>query len=135
MRNHIYRHRVWVNAADARVRGISDNDTVMVFNDRGRVILKAYVTQRMMPGTVLIHGGAGVFLNDDGVDIGAAASTLLGGDTKAAPPAQATNRSRYESRGNHTMTQYGFFIDTSRCTGCQACGIACKEWHDIPPDG
>lgn len=31
------------------------------------------------------------------------------------------------------MTQYGFFIDISRCTGCQGCVIACKEWHDIPP--
>jgi anaerobic dimethyl sulfoxide reductase subunit B (iron-sulfur subunit) len=31
------------------------------------------------------------------------------------------------------MKQYGFFIDVSRCTGCNACVIACKEWHDIPP--
>lgn len=31
------------------------------------------------------------------------------------------------------MTQYGFFIDVSRCIGCQACVIACKQWHDIPP--
>jgi anaerobic dimethyl sulfoxide reductase subunit B (iron-sulfur subunit) len=30
------------------------------------------------------------------------------------------------------MTQYGFFIDLSRCTGCQACVIACKQWHDLP---
>jgi anaerobic dimethyl sulfoxide reductase subunit B len=30
------------------------------------------------------------------------------------------------------MTQYGFFIDISRCTGCNACVIACKEWHDVP---
>jgi len=31
------------------------------------------------------------------------------------------------------MTQYGFYIDTSRCTGCHACTIACKQWHDINP--
>ena len=31
------------------------------------------------------------------------------------------------------MSQYGFFIDTSRCTGCNACTIACKQWHDINP--
>jgi DMSO reductase iron-sulfur subunit len=31
------------------------------------------------------------------------------------------------------MTQYGFYIDTSRCTGCHACTIACKQWHDITP--
>jgi anaerobic dimethyl sulfoxide reductase subunit B len=31
------------------------------------------------------------------------------------------------------MTQYGFFIDLSRCIGCNACLIACKQWHDIPP--
>ncbi len=31
------------------------------------------------------------------------------------------------------MTQYGFFVDLSRCIGCNACVIACKQWHDIPP--
>jgi len=31
------------------------------------------------------------------------------------------------------MTQYGFFFDQSRCIGCNACVIACKQWHDIPP--
>jgi anaerobic dimethyl sulfoxide reductase subunit B (iron-sulfur subunit) len=29
--------------------------------------------------------------------------------------------------------QYGFFIDQSRCIGCNACTIACMQWHDILP--
>jgi len=31
------------------------------------------------------------------------------------------------------MTQYGFFFDQSRCSGCQACAVACKNWHGLPP--
>ncbi|MBW1997229.1 MAG: FAD-dependent oxidoreductase [Deltaproteobacteria bacterium] len=31
------------------------------------------------------------------------------------------------------MTQYGFLIDLSRCTGCNACVVACKQWHQIEP--
>jgi len=31
------------------------------------------------------------------------------------------------------MTQYGFFFDQSRCIGCHACTIACKQWRDIVP--
>lgn len=26
----------------------------------------------------------------------------------------------------------GFYIDQTRCTGCYACAVACKDWHDIP---
>jgi len=26
-----------------------------------------------------------------------------------------------------------FLIDTTRCTACRGCQIACKEWHDLPP--
>lgn len=25
-----------------------------------------------------------------------------------------------------------FFIDTSRCTACRGCQVACKEWHGLP---
>jgi anaerobic dimethyl sulfoxide reductase subunit B len=31
------------------------------------------------------------------------------------------------------MTQYGFFVDLSRCIGCNGCVIACKQWHDLSP--
>jgi formate dehydrogenase iron-sulfur subunit len=29
----------------------------------------------------------------------------------------------------------GFFTDTSVCSGCKACEVACKEWNQVPEDG
>jgi anaerobic dimethyl sulfoxide reductase subunit B (iron-sulfur subunit) len=31
------------------------------------------------------------------------------------------------------VTQYGFFIDQSRCIGCNTCNVSCMQWHDIQP--
>lgn len=31
------------------------------------------------------------------------------------------------------MTQHGFFIDLSRCVGCNSCTVSCMQWHNIPP--
>jgi anaerobic dimethyl sulfoxide reductase subunit B (iron-sulfur subunit) len=28
--------------------------------------------------------------------------------------------------------QMGFYFDQTRCTGCRACQVACKDWHDVP---
>jgi anaerobic dimethyl sulfoxide reductase subunit B (iron-sulfur subunit) len=30
------------------------------------------------------------------------------------------------------MTQYAFYIDTSACSGCKACQVACKDHHHLP---
>jgi anaerobic dimethyl sulfoxide reductase subunit A len=92
LRNHVYRHRVWISVADARARGIKDNDPIMVYNDRGKVVMPAYVTPRMMPGVVLLHHGGNYEPDESGVDFGAAASNLMGGDFKSClSPARATN--------------------------------------------
>lgn len=29
--------------------------------------------------------------------------------------------------------QVGFYFDQTRCTGCYACVVACKDWHGVPP--
>lgn len=29
--------------------------------------------------------------------------------------------------------QLSFYFDQTRCTGCYACGVACKDWNDVPP--
>jgi anaerobic dimethyl sulfoxide reductase subunit B (iron-sulfur subunit) len=28
--------------------------------------------------------------------------------------------------------QTGLYFDQTRCTGCYACVVACKDWHDVP---
>ena len=32
------------------------------------------------------------------------------------------------------MTQYAFYFDSNRCTGCRACQVACKENHGLGVD-
>lgn len=29
--------------------------------------------------------------------------------------------------------QYGFYLDTDRCVGCETCVVACKSWNDLEP--
>ena len=92
LRNHVYRHRVWINSIDAMHRGIRDNDMILVYNDRGKVAMPAYVTNRIMPGVAVIHHGGNYEPDAQGVDRGAAANTLMGGDSDSNfTPARSTN--------------------------------------------
>jgi anaerobic dimethyl sulfoxide reductase subunit A len=92
LRGHVYRHRVWINAVDAAKRGIKDNDQILVYNDRGKIIMPAYVTSRIMPGTTLIHQGGNYEPDENGIDRGASPNTLLGGDKASNfTPARSTN--------------------------------------------
>ena len=92
LRNNVYKHRVWINAADAQARGIKTNDMVKVFNDRGTILMPAFITCRIMPGIVLVHAGGKFIPDESGVDTGACPSVLLGGDFESCvTPAKATN--------------------------------------------
>src|SRR5262249_33738433 len=59
---------VWMNPADAAARGISDGETVRVFNDRGATVLPVKVTPRIAPGVVSIKEGAWFTPNGQGID-------------------------------------------------------------------
>ncbi len=69
-------HRVWINPDDALSRGIRDGDEVQVFNDRGRVAITAWLTERIIPGVVCIFEGAWYAPDEKGIDQGACANTL-----------------------------------------------------------
>jgi anaerobic dimethyl sulfoxide reductase subunit A len=63
-----YEQEVTINASDAKKLGIRTGDTVEVWNDRGKVVVPAYVTERCMPGVAVLHEGAWIDLDDNGVD-------------------------------------------------------------------
>jgi len=69
-------HQVWINSRDAGKRGIENGEAVKVFNDRGIVMLSAFVTQRIMPGVVAIFEGAWYAPDENGIDRGGCANTL-----------------------------------------------------------
>ena len=50
-------HRVWINPEDAEEKGICDGDLVYVFNDRGKVQIKALITERIVRGVLAIPQG------------------------------------------------------------------------------
>ncbi|MFC2019683.1 molybdopterin-dependent oxidoreductase [Chloroflexota bacterium] len=92
LRDHVYKHRFWINADDAAARGLKDGDLTRVYNDRGTVVMPAYVTSRIMPGVVVIHHGGRYLPDSSGVDFGASPSTLLGGDrSSCTTTAKASN--------------------------------------------
>ncbi len=63
-----YEQEVTINASDAAKLGIKTGDTVEVWNDRGKCIVPAYVTERCMPGVAVLHEGAWMDLDENGVD-------------------------------------------------------------------
>jgi len=69
-------HRAWINPVDAEPRGIQDGDQIHVFNDRGKVAITAWVTERIIPGVVSIFEGAWYQPDENGIDRGACANTL-----------------------------------------------------------
>lgn len=69
-------HQAWINAKDAETRGIKAGDDIHIFNDRGILAIKAFVTQRIKPGVISIFEGAWYQPDKDGIDQGGCANTL-----------------------------------------------------------
>ena len=57
-----------MNASDAARLGIKTGDVVELWNDRGKVVTPVYVTERCMPGVLVLYEGAWMDIDDNGVD-------------------------------------------------------------------
>lgn len=52
------REPIYINADDAKARGINDGDLVRVFNDRGQLLAGAVISENFPPGVARIEEGA-----------------------------------------------------------------------------
>jgi anaerobic dimethyl sulfoxide reductase subunit A len=67
---------LWMHPADAQKRSIGSGDTVAVWNDRGKVLIKAFVTDKIVPGVLAMPQGAWYRPDPDGIDAGGCINTL-----------------------------------------------------------
>jgi len=81
-------HVAWINPVDAEPRGILDGDTIHVFNDRGKIAIKVWVTRRIVPGVISIYEGHWYDPDENGIDQGGCTNTLT--DDAFSPGGAAT---------------------------------------------
>ena len=60
---------VWISETDAREAGIEDNDWIEVFNVNGAIAARAVVSQRVMPGMVMMYHAQERIINVPGSEI------------------------------------------------------------------
>ena len=74
----VARQRMWINPVDADARGIKMGDTCSVKSPAGEVRIEAYVTSRIIPGTIAIPQGAWhkADMYGDRIDNGGCVNTL-----------------------------------------------------------
>jgi len=73
-------HRVWINPVDAQPRGIANGDKVFVYNERGKLSITAWVTERIVPGVLAINEGAWYDPDEEGIDRGGCVNVLTSDD-------------------------------------------------------
>ncbi|MDQ7092086.1 molybdopterin-dependent oxidoreductase [Desulfosporosinus sp. PR] len=70
---------VFINAKDAKEKGINDGDTVLLTSQHGKTLRTAYVTERFIPGVLGLPHGSWVDMDEKtGIDTGGADNILCG---------------------------------------------------------
>lgn len=75
-----FENPVFINAQDAAEKGISTGDTVLIWNEYGKILRRASVLETVMPGVLGIPHGSWVDIDEEtGIDRGGAENVLSGG--------------------------------------------------------
>ena len=69
---------VFISAEDAEAKGIKTGDTVLVFNDAGKILRIASVLSTMVPGYIALpHGSRSYIDPETGIDFGGNENMLV----------------------------------------------------------
>ena len=82
---------LWINPLDAAAYGVRDGEPVLAGNSRGRIRIKAKVTDDIMPGVVCLLEGVYVDLDAEGVDTAGSANMLTSTEGTRPSMASSTN--------------------------------------------
>ena len=78
-----FQNPVFISAEDAAAKGIETGDTVLVFNDAGKVLRQASVTNLIMPGGIAMPHGPRTYLDPEtGIDFGGNENMLVDANTQ-----------------------------------------------------
>jgi anaerobic dimethyl sulfoxide reductase subunit A len=81
-------YRLWMHPQDARTRGISDGQKVLVKSDRGRMRIEVRVTEDIMAGVVSAHQGVWPEFAEDGTETAGSVNILT--PTEPTEPSQGS---------------------------------------------
>ena len=114
-----------INPLDAEPRGIKTGDKVRVFNDRGSLVIPAFVTARVIPHLVAMPQGAWYKPDENGawhqdVTHGYVSVSCNHCDDPACVKVCPTKaHAKHDDKGGLVL------IDPAKCIGCGMCAQAC----------
>lgn len=78
----VWPNPVFLNTQDATNKGIKDGDTVLIYNQYGKTLRKASLTDRIMPGCIALPHGTWVDIDDEtGIDSSGSENYISAPDT------------------------------------------------------
>jgi anaerobic dimethyl sulfoxide reductase subunit A len=83
---------VFIAKADAEEKGVQTGDTVILWNDNGKILRTAQVTRRLMPGNITLPHGAAVDIDEEtGIDRAGADNILCSPNKSTASGSNGWN--------------------------------------------
>ncbi len=67
---------MWISPVDAAKRGLKQGDIVKVFNDQGIILVGTMISERVLPGSIMINKGARVDPIAPGIDRGGSTNLI-----------------------------------------------------------